>query len=640
MKRTKLLKCAPCAAPQKSDSQNVIAASQIVEADGETAVEISLFYNGVLRGRYFADENNHNAWVDGKWYTGSLRNITRLCKDMTPLKSAYYYYGDAMEWASAEDRERAENFLGCGIGIYEGSLSYTKKQQSIRRKKERIKQQMADIPHVPDEAKQWLDKTIFPGHILFTRKEDDRTLYNCTACGCSGGRKKGWKHKEKTVCPKCRQPVTVNSRQQEKTEKENVIILQQYGQKWAERQFRAVCTWTAGRKDIQLYEQCRAVMPKGACWGKMWYGLLNEADELEQEFWDKDTQQKRFWSSYLYPGNLKDVLKCGDLEQSGIDILANRGEKFNVNIFIISYHDRPYLEYLAKAGLTRLVADIVESRWYDSGMIRTSGQNLQEALKLDGNRVSRMKQINGGLCALEWLQYEQSHDIKISNESLEYLQKRRVWASDCEVFLEGQKSVNRMVNYMKKQRMAPRDLTTTWRDYLRMAQDEGMDTLDDIVRFPKNLKARHDQLVEQTNARRSAERIAEEKEKYGKLDARIIKNLPKAARYYWKDDKYMIIPAGTCEELMTEGRTLHHCVGSSDFYMKKMAEGKSWILFLRKREELTKAYYTIEIDMKTDKIIQWYSEYDRQPDAKVIRGVLERFLQSVKKSRINIRVPA
>ena len=86
MKRTKLLKSAPCVAPEKISKDYVIAVSQIVEVDEEKAVEISLFYNGELRGRYFADAENHNAWVDGEWHTCRLRNVARLCKDMSPLK--------------------------------------------------------------------------------------------------------------------------------------------------------------------------------------------------------------------------------------------------------------------------------------------------------------------------------------------------------------------------------------------------------------------------------------------------------------------------------------------------------------------------------------------------------------------------
>ena len=107
--------------------------------------------------------------------------------------------------------------------------------------------------------------------------------------------------------------------------------------------------------------------------------------------------------------------------------------------------------------------------------------------------------------------------------------------------------------------------------------------------------------------------------------------LPQAKKYFYEDRNYMIIPAGKCEELMAEGRTLHHCVGSSDRYMEKMAKGESWICFLRKKSDLQKPYYTLEIDMKNDRILQWYSEFDRKPDEEVIRKVLDKFKNSVKR---------
>lgn len=641
MRRTKFLGTKPCAAPQKYSEQDVVAASQVVEVDGERAVEISLFYMGKLRGRYFADKETHNAWVDGKWYTCRLENVARLCKDMTPLKNDYYYVGPELKWASKEDRERAQDFLDTwSIDSYESTMSGKKRDRAIQRKIERIRKQMAEIPCVPDEVETWLDQTIFPGHILFVKKGENRTTYSCTACGCRNWKKKGWKHGERTVCPKCGADVTVNSRQEEKTRKAPIVILQQYGTEWVERQFRAICRWGDGEKEIRLLEECRAIIPQGETWGKVWYGTMYEADEFEQDFWDKNPINKHFLPSYLYPGDLHEVLKCGGLEQSGMDILAETGEKFNVNKFIITFRDKPYLEYLVKAGLSRLVTDIVNNyrRWgYDSSAINT-GRNLKEALGLDGNRVNRMKQINGGLRALEWLQYEENTGIKISQEALTYLQSKEVLLDECEDILAELKSVNRMVNYMKKQKVAPNRLAQTWRDYLRMAKDEGWNTNDDIVRLPKDLKARHDQLVEVINARRDAERLKAQATKYEKLDEQIREHLPEAKRYFWEDETYMIIPAAKCEELVEEGRTLHHCVGSSDTYMNSMANGRTWILFLRKKEDLEKAYYTIEISMRDDKILQYYSEFDRQPDKKIIDKVLDKFKRSIKHDRQQARI--
>ena len=64
--------------------------------------------------------------------------------------------------------------------------------------------------------------------------------------------------------------------------------------------------------------------------------------------------------------------------------------------------------------------------------------------------------------------------------------------------------------------------------------------------------------------------------------------------------------------------------------MKKMAAGETWILFLRKKEDLEKAYYTVEINLKTDKILQFYSELDRQPDKKAIEKLLNKYTKGLK----------
>lgn len=269
MKRTKFLKCDPCSTPKKTSKDRVVATSQILEIDGERAVEISLFFGGELKGRYFADMENHSAWVDGKWYTCRLKNVVRLCEGLEPLKNDYYYCSTDMTWASNEEKERAQDFLDTwSIDGYEENLSSRKKQKAIERKIDRIDQQMADIPCVPEGAESWLEQEIFPGHILFIKKTGKRTVYTCTACGCSSLKKKGWKHGEKTICPKCGQSVTANSRQQEKTRTAPVVILQKYGRQWVERQFKAVCKWSAEGKEIQLFEQIRVIIPKGKCWGK------------------------------------------------------------------------------------------------------------------------------------------------------------------------------------------------------------------------------------------------------------------------------------------------------------------------------------------------------------------------------------
>lgn len=642
MKRTALLRdVPPCAAPD-GISEDVLAVSQIVEHDGKSILNIDLFYDDVLRGRYFADikEKCHNANVDGKWYRCSLNNVARVCKGKETLKGYDYYIDEDWKYASNADADRAWEYLGNRIDTFEYKTNQVKYERAYQRKRQRIDSIMNEIPCIPDGVAAWTDEEIFPGDYLFF-KRGKRTEYTCTACRSKSWRKKPWKHGEMTACPKCGAPVKAYSRRNEIMKREPVVILQPHGEGWLERQCLAECRWSSAGKEVEIYEEIRVVIGKGECYGTVYYGTRRFADEFEQDWWDRNGANKRFVPSYLYPDNLQEALPCGGLEHSGLDVIAKEKVKLNINRFILRYNDQPWLEYLIKAGLYRLAADIANS-YYVPELICPYGSSPKGTLQLDGNRVNRLKQLNGGLNTLGWLQYEEESEfdgrrIKISQESLEYLDAKKVRLEDCRMILQELGSVNRMANYLKKQKESPRTVVQTWRDYLRMARQEGMDTADDIVRLPKDLKARHDQLVERINARRDKERRMKEKEKYAHLDARIRERLPDVKRYFWEDDTYMIVPAGRCEELVEEGRALHHCVGANDFYMRAMAEGQSWILFLRKKSELDKPYYTIEIDMYTDEIKQYYSAYDRQPDKEVIRKVLDKFRRSLRKTQ---RIPA
>ena len=190
MKRTKLLHCIPCTVPKVKNSDSVIAASQLLEADGERAVEISLFVKGELKARYFADKKNHSTWVNETWTTCGLKNVLRLCMGQPVLKNDFYHSTPDMEWAAREDKDRVYDFLDTySIGSYETTVNETKRDMAYIRKQERINEMMAEVPCVPEEAERWVEDKLFPGNILFFKKEEKRTVFSCTACGYAGWRK-------------------------------------------------------------------------------------------------------------------------------------------------------------------------------------------------------------------------------------------------------------------------------------------------------------------------------------------------------------------------------------------------------------------------------------------------------------------
>lgn len=409
-----------------------------------------------------------------------------------------------------------------------------------------------------------------------------------------------------------------------------MVVMQIMDDAWVERQLTTRCNWSSGEKKIEVFEEIRAIVPRGRIWGKVYYGQYYEQDENEQDFWTSNRINRRWKESLLYPENLKEVYAYNGWCRNGMETLAEKNIKFNANRYVTQMRKMDWAEYLVKAGLIKLVRELVNDfYWGMPDCINESGTTLREFLKLNGDRTSRMRQIDGNLLALQWLQYEQKKEKRITQETLTYLMEKKIYPRNCEDLLESVRSVNRMVNYLKKQK--EKNALNLWEDYIRMAREEGFDVTDDIVRLPRNLRARHDELVEIRQERADRERMKREKEKYKKLNGEIFKHLQEAARFYWENDEYAFIPAGKCEELIKEGRELHHCVGSSTRYMEGMAEGSSWIIFLRKKDDLNEAYYTLEMDMKKDEVIQFYSKFDRQPDKEKIQKLLKTYKEIVKR---------
>ena len=96
--------------------------------------------------------------------------------------------------------------------------------------------------------------------------------------------------------------------------------------------------------------------------------------------------------------------------------------------------------------------------------------------------------------------------------------------------------------------------------------------------------------------------------------------------YGYESNKFIIRPAKTAGEIVVEGSTLHHCVGSSNTYLEKHSMGKSYILFLRKIEYPDIPYCTVEISPDF-RIMQRHQAYDQTPDAAEIDNFLNEYIK-------------
>ena len=86
----------------------------------------------------------------------------------------------------------------------------------------------------------------------------------------------------------------------------------------------------------------------------------------------------------------------------------------------------------------------------------------------------------------------------------------------------------------------------------------------------------------------------------------------------------MIVPPKTAAEIVEEGHALHHCVGG---YVSRVANKECMILFLRKKEEPDKPFYTIEIKNGAVQQIHGYDNCDPPP-------MVEKYLKVWKQKKL------
>jgi tRNA A-37 threonylcarbamoyl transferase component Bud32 len=82
-------------------------------------------------------------------------------------------------------------------------------------------------------------------------------------------------------------------------------------------------------------------------------------------------------------------------------------------------------------------------------------------------------------------------------------------------------------------------------------------------------------------------------------------------KYEYADADYMVVVPSGILDIITEGRALHHCVGSSDRYWDRIERRESFVMFLRKTDDPFHAYYTLEVE-PDGTVRQKRTEYDRQ----------------------------
>lgn len=302
-------------------------------------------------------------------------------------------------------------------------------------------------------------------------------------------------------------------------------------------------------------------------------------------------------------------------------------------LYVVSYMDlyslHPWIELLIKNGMDNLVIDHIRGKgckgginWaaksIKSAVKRFTKQDLKDVMEHNSQQVTMGNHVNETvLSVLAFIrdkidpQMTLKQAVQVAREGYGTLES--MYAKAEKLGLSGRK----VLEYSLKEGGLGHAMGD-WLDYIRDAKKIGLDLRDKRNSMPKDLKRRHANIIKQI-------RYRENKELEEKLKATLaVRN----KIFCWKGEKYFIRPAESMQELVAEGKTLHHCVGG---YAERHAKGVTTILLVRANEAPGRPLYTMEVRGSVKegwRMVQIRGNMNADPPAEV-KKIVKRFMEQV-----------
>ena len=298
------------------------------------------------------------------------------------------------------------------------------------------------------------------------------------------------------------------------------------------------------------------------------------------------------------------------------------------------------IEFLQKAGMESAVRELVENKLKNAMAIHWDAKNRRDFLgitpkdlqwlremdvqpwvRVDGVAIwRRMHGTRGESDLRDCVRLaEKQMDIKKRNSVLKRMKENGV-------------SVGKLLAYIEREgskRSTMTNALNAYADYLMAAEGVGLDLTNHIFLLPKDFEKKHDQVTaawSKVQEERRREADVRRREADAKRFRKRLQGL--SVRYTYTDGELLIRPAASAEEIVREGKLLHHCVGG---YADRHISGATTILFLRRRSAPGKPLCTIEV--RGNSIVQIHGWDDERtacednPERRSPRELYREFLE-------------
>lgn len=594
---------------------------------------VDFFKKGELISRFFCDSKNYTVWDEKKksWSSGY------------PLPGCSGYYEPDFKTEKSSDKivaeflpDEARNYR-CGVRAVFSFIYHKNSEQRDKARDnmyELMKQHMAMFPAYPVNLKSYCDQNVFDHGYIFIAPKDKNgvRMARCSCCGKKFPVGKDAVSGRKTTCPSCGaaavyRGIWINSYVEDKADlcisyKVNgqllirwLHVVRQYGfpdykQEYFLEDFAYSLYLSAnGKQKIYTYKYFKAP-----------YGYFDD--------WHRLPLGSTCTSySFVYTDNLNEVFGNNYYNVDMKAGLAGKRISFQFISLLDNLKNVPKAEYLFKLGLPLLASSVRGIHGNPEG----KGKFMQE-VGVSKQYLPMYREMN--------VTPAEHRVIKESPEWItpEILQRYRDLKCDkCDAFsdLAQQFGISKTISYLEKQqRNHPTvkldKIAVAFRDYLSMSRDLKVDMSHKSVMFPSDVIGAHQTITERYNAVRmeiEKEKRKEEDAKFSCISKRLYEEYNISE---YRHGKFCIVLPQLRTDLIVEGQSLNHCVGS-EMYAKRHLTGQRMIFFIRKAAEPEKPFYTMELDMQEHRILQLYGFGDCTA-TKEVREFADKFVMYTRKS--------
>ncbi len=467
------------------------------------------------------------------------------------------------------------------------------------------------------------------------------------------------RHGDEMACPYCRTTATVKNLGMSKTRK-NMEEWRNIGFLHVRKDQIFVQMGYVRKRYADSLQPELEVMPK-ACYlfqpgqGRMWkykydYTYLG----LVQERWvcAKTVHEAFPGNFYSYNSHRYQVIGMERLAKSWARYcayplwigekdwqhIADRRDHERLMHYLDVYARYPQIELMVKLGVREPVRDLIYQNRKNVDVIKWKESDPRKAFGLDGRMLKEWIAVGAQLDVLRLYHLARQsnsrttmQEVKVFWDSSFFRTYESVQSMDLWKALQGSGiTVDKAMGYMrskvkKKAGLHEWEVLGTWKDYLEAAKLCGYDMTNRQVLMPRDLMQAHDMATEN-----AAEIISRQGDH--KLDKRAA---TLTQRYGYEDAQFLIRPPHAMLEITHEGKVLRHCVGT---YAAKHAKGQTNILFLRRKSEPWKPFYTIEVIGET--LIQCRTLQNRSYTTdELVKQFVDRWVEEkVKRKEVHIRI--